>query len=150
MELAEMMRDESCFIELLESRLIIEPQLAFISAQIATEDEIAELANAVKRTEMAYRSNTYTLEIGFEFHRIIARIARNRFLVKYIDSIKDELKLQRGMLLLSHMSGEDLKRELNEHKHVYELISQRQAENAREAMYQHLETALEILRKGYK
>jgi len=149
MELAEMMRDESSFIELLESRLIIEPQLAYIAAQKATQEELGQLSVAVERTEAAYLSNTYSLEIGFEFHRIIAGIAKNRFLMKYIDSIKDELKLQRGMLLLSHMSGEDLQRELNEHRKVFELISTQQAELAREAMHQHLETALRILNKGY-
>jgi len=150
MELAEMMRDESYFIELLESRLIIEPQLAYIAAQKATVEEIKELTDAVKRTEATYFNNTYSLEIGFEFHRIIARIARNRFLIKYIDSIKDELILQRGVLLLSHMGGEDLKRELSEHKLVCELITTRQAAKAREAMHQHLETALKILSKGYR
>ncbi len=148
MELAEMMRDESSFIELLESRLIIEPQLAYIAAQKATQEELGQLSAAVERTEAAYLNNTYSLEIGFEFHRIIAGIAKNRFLMKYIDSIKDELKLQRGMLLLSHMSGEDLQRELNEHRTVFELISNHQAEQAREAMHQHLETALRILNKG--
>lgn len=150
MELAEMMRDESSFVELLESRLIIEPQLAYIAAQKASPEEVEALAQAVKRTEAAYLSNTYSLEIGFEFHRIIAAIANNRFLMKYIDSIKDELKLQRGMLLLSHMSGEDLKRELDEHRNVFELIREHEAEQAREAMHQHLETALNILRKSYR
>ena len=150
MELAEMMRDESCFVELLESRLIIEPQLAHIAARKATPEEMMELTAAVERTENAYRNNTYSLEIGFEFHRIIARIAKNRFLIKYIDSIKDELKLQRGMLVLSHMSGDDLKRELDEHKQVCELINNRQADKAREAMYNHLKTALTILSKGFR
>jgi len=144
-ELGQFLRDDTPLMELLEARLIIEPQLAKIVAERATEADIARLEAAVKRATHAVKTNTYSVQIGLEFHTIVAQIANNRLIMRLFNSIADELRVQRGVLILSHMSKEDLLRELREHGEILACIKRRDGAQAGELLAAHLRTAMRIL-----
>jgi len=148
MELGRAERDESYFLELMQARLMVEPQLAEMAAEKATEEEISELERVVKKTAEAIRSNTYSVQVGFEFHMVIMRIAKNRILERFYDSIADEMKLQRGALIFSHVGQEDLLRELREHEAIYECIKNRDGKGARRLLERHLRKAISIMNKS--
>lgn len=145
MELGHFVRDDTSLTELLEARLIIEPQLVRIAAERATDEDTARLEAAVKRATQAVKTNTYSVQIGLEFHMIVAQIAQNRVLMRLFHSIADELRLQRGILILSHMSKEDLLRELREHEEILACIKRRDGAKAGELLAKHLRTAMRIL-----
>jgi GntR family transcriptional repressor for pyruvate dehydrogenase complex len=145
MEMGQFFRDDTSLTDILEARLIIEPQLVKIAAERATEADIAGLEAAVKRAMQAVKTNTYTVQIGLEFHMMIARIAQNRVLVRLFHSIADELRVQRGVLILSHMSKEDLLRELREHAEILACLKRRDGVRAAELLTVHLQTAMRIL-----
>ncbi len=147
MELGRAERDENYFLELLQARLMIEPHLAEMAAERATESDIAELEQVVNRSVEAIRSNTYSVQVGFEFHMVIMRIAKNRVLERFYDSIADEMKLQRGALIFSHMGQADLFRELREHEAVFECIRKRDGKGARRLMEKHLKKAISLMNK---
>jgi GntR family transcriptional repressor for pyruvate dehydrogenase complex len=144
-ELGQFLRDDTPLTELLEARLIIEPQLARIVAERATEADIARLEAAVKRAMHAVKTNTYSVQIGLEFHTILTQIANNRLIMRLFNSIADELRVQRGVLILSHMSKEDLLRELKEHGEILACIKRRDGAQAGELLETHLRTAMRIL-----
>jgi GntR family transcriptional repressor for pyruvate dehydrogenase complex len=144
-ELGQFLRDDTPLTELLEARLIIEPQLARIVAERATEADIARLEAAVKRAMHAVKTNTYSVQIGLEFHTILTQIANNRLIMRLFNSIADELRVQRGVLILSHMSKEDLLRELREHGEILACIKRRDGAQAGELIETHLRTAMRIL-----
>jgi hypothetical protein len=76
---------------------------------------------------------------------IVAQIAQNRILMRLFHSIADELRVQRGVLILSHMGKEDLLRELREHAEILACIKRRDGERAAELLTVHLKTAMRIL-----
>lgn len=146
LELGKLLNEESFIVELLESRLIIEPQLVYIAAQRASREEIKELEFSVQKSLEAFQNNVYLVDLGFDFHRKVARISKNRFLIKYMESIEEELNYQRGLLGERRATNEELKRELFEHAEISKYIATQKAKEARQAMVSHLENAMRIFR----
>jgi GntR family transcriptional regulator, transcriptional repressor for pyruvate dehydrogenase complex len=144
-EMGQLLRDETSLAELLEARLIIEPQLVKIASERATEEDIARLETAVKRAMQAVRTNTYSVQIGLEFHMLMAQIAGNRVIMRLFSSIADELRVQRRVLILSHMSKEGFLRELREHSAILACIKRRDGGRASELLTAHLTTAMRVL-----
>lgn len=145
MELGQFVRDDTSIAELLEARLIIEPQLVQLAAERATAADVARLEGTVKRAMQAVKANSYSVQIGLEFHMVIAEIAQNRVLMRLFHSIADELRVQRGVLILSHMGKVDLLRELKEHEEILACIKRRDGAKAGELLTAHLRTAMRIL-----
>jgi GntR family transcriptional repressor for pyruvate dehydrogenase complex len=145
MELGQFVRDDTSFTELLEARLIIEPPLVRMVAERASAADIARLETAHKRAFRAVKAGTYTVALGLEFHMALVEIAQNRVLMRLFQSIADELRMQRGVLILSHMSKEDLLRELKEHEEILDRIKRRDGDGAAELLTTHLRTAVRIL-----
>lgn len=148
MELGQFLRDDNSFRELLEVRMMIEPQLVQVVAERATEEEIAELGQTVARTSKAVQENRYSMQVGLSFHMALVRIMKNRILTRIFNSISDELAVQRGILMLSHPDEHDLQRELQEHVDMFECIKNRDGAKARDIMDYHLRTAMQILMKA--
>jgi len=145
MEMGQFFRDETSLSDILEARLIIEPQLVKIAAERATNEDVARLEAAVKRAMQAVKTNTYSVQIGLEFHMLLAQIAGNRVIIRLFSSIADELRVQRSVLMLSHMTKEGFLRELREHGAILACIKRRDGERAAELLAVHLQTAMRIL-----
>jgi GntR family transcriptional repressor for pyruvate dehydrogenase complex len=144
-ELGQFLRDDTSLTELMEARLIIEPQLVKIAAERATGEDIARLEATVKRAMQAVKANTYSVQIGLEFHMLLAQIAGNRLITRLFSSIADELRVQRSVLILSHMNKEGFLRELREHSTILACIKRRDGERAAELLAAHLTTAMRVL-----
>ena len=142
------MRDENSFRELLEVRMMIEPQMVQMVAERATEEELEEIRKTVERTGAAVQQNSYSLQVGLEFHMSLVRIMKNRILTRIFNSISDELTVQRGILMLSHPDEHDWLRELKEHEEIYKCIKNKDGAKARDIMEMHLRTAMQILLKA--
>jgi GntR family transcriptional regulator, transcriptional repressor for pyruvate dehydrogenase complex len=145
MEMGRFLRDDTSLSDLLEARLIIEPQLVKIAAERATEEDIARLEAAVKRAMQAVKTDTYSVQIGLEFHMLLAQIAGNRVIMRLFSSIADELRVQRRVLILSHMNKEGFLAELREHSAILACIKRRDGERAAELIAAHLTTAMRVL-----
>ncbi len=148
MELGQFMRDENSFRELLEVRMMIEPQMVQMVAERATEEELEEIRKTVERTGAAVQQNSYSLQVGLEFHMSLVHIMKNRILTRIFNSISDELTVQRGILMLSHPDEHDWLRELKEHEEIYKCIKNKDGAKARDIMEMHLRTAMQILLKA--
>ena len=144
-ELGQFLRDDTSLTELMEARLIIEPQLVKIAAERATDEDIARLEATVKQAMQAVKANTYSVQIGLEFHMLLAQIAGNRVITRLFSSIADELRVQRSVLILSHMNKEGFLRELREHSAIVACIKRRDGEQAAELLAAHLATAMRVL-----
>lgn len=136
--------DHASYSELMETRIMIEPQMAYLAAERATDKETETLGQLVQKIKDAYISGKSTLELGFEFHHKIAMATKNRIIIKLILSIQRELKAERQTLLGAE-DREQLWREMLEHEAIYQHIRQKQPEQARDLMHQHLEAARQYL-----
>lgn len=145
MEMGQFLRDDTSLSDLMEARLIIEPELVKIVAERATEADIERLEAAVEEASRAVRTNEYSVQMGLEFHMIVAQIAGNRVIMRLFSSIADELRVQRRVLILSHMNREGFLRELGEHGEILACIKRRDGARAAELLAAHLKTAMRVL-----
>ncbi|WP_276318554.1 FadR/GntR family transcriptional regulator [Gudongella oleilytica] len=108
--------------EIFEARIIIEPQLAKLASQRATQEDLDRLKDVVEETEVLSENQIEEFEVLDEqFHSIIANAAYNDVLLKFAQNIN---KL-RGSKLWGNMKYKSLQKEGRitrykvEHKAIY-------------------------------
>lgn len=78
--------------ELMELRLMLEPQMARLAAMRASLEEIAHMRHCVAKSELAEDSETYELWDG-ALHRAIAEAARNTLVLAVFEAANELRKL---------------------------------------------------------
>jgi len=131
--------------ELMETRLMIEPQLVYKVAQKATKTDLKRLKEIVDISETGLRDKQFATDIGMAFHEEIARIADNKLIINFLKSINDQLIAQRGKVIWKHHDPEKLFEQLDEHRIMLDLILNGEAEKASQRMYNHIKESIEIL-----
>ena len=145
LKLMSIIENDSTLIELMEARLIIEPDLIYLATQRVTDEDIEKLEKVIEKGEKALKEKNYSFDIGMEFHMLILEISRNRILGDFMKSITDHLIAQRGKLMLEHLSEYILEVEMGEHKKMLEFIKKGNAEKAREYMRKHITNSMQII-----
>lgn len=141
MELIDTLRKESTYESLMDTRLIIEPELTYRAALTANEEEINNLEKIIENSMQAVEKGEYfTPTVGFSFHMKLAEMSKNAILYKFLESITLELISLRKVIMKNH-NKEDLLKEISEHKKIFAYIKKKQPEEAKKAMYQHLKNA---------
>ncbi|MFQ5913356.1 MAG: FadR/GntR family transcriptional regulator [Nitrospinota bacterium] len=131
--------------EIFEARRLIEPYLAGLAAERATQAEKEELAAIVERHARLVAKGETGAEADVDFHLAIARAARNQVLLRLIDGIHDLLGKSRDS---SFQVGGRPKQSLNGHLKVLEAIQREDSPGARIAMDDHLSRVEEFVRKS--
>ena len=128
---------------LTETRTILETELARLAAMRATaedKDELRELQQKLEaqlsRQKKADDCSNPT-EIGVACHMCIAKIAKNKVLMKLIQSIQGELNEQRGQI--RNRSVEELEISVQEHKELCGAVLANDPERAAEVMRLHIQ-----------
>src|SRR5467141_2515172 len=88
-------RKREMVAELLDVRRILEPALAARAARNATDDEIAELEEILRRQEQKMRRGEPAIEEDSQFHYALALAARNSVLQRVLDVLMDLLRESR-------------------------------------------------------
>ena len=121
--------------QLLEAREIIEPEIANLAAQRATEEDLATLCGLLAETEERIKEGQPVHRLGSGFHRAVTEAAHNEFFTMFMDSALG-LLAERG-LLLEQKPGY-VEWELASHQEIYETIVQRDGNRAKLAMARHI------------
>lgn len=125
--------DDLSHHELLETRMIVEPELAARAAERATVEDLLNLRRAIAGMETS-RTNQERLDADVAFHESIFRASGNRIchlLFKVIHR-----NVMTSMWKLS--ARVSLERPLASHKRIYAAIQQRDANLARREMLEHI------------
>lgn len=123
--------EESTLKELVEARQLLEGQIAYWAAQRATEQQIQ------KMEELLLKDGEHPdVDIHDKFHNVLAEMAGNRFLLRLLESIRNELATQR--LIFKTSPVENLAAFKKENWEIYQAIKERNPEKAKKIMYQHL------------
>ena len=137
--------DGITFQELLETRLIVEPELAARAAQRATEQDLADLERAMKDVEGAMADGAADLvKRDLVFYEIIWRASGNRICERIFASI--HRSVSQGLALTTMLRDSDMP--LNCHRDIFEAIRKRDEDGARRAMREHLQHAERTVRKS--
>ena len=142
MELILLLKDERSFEDLLDTRLLLETRMAELAAEKATEEEIWSLEEIVNQEQQSTENTELSVAFGFDFHKTIARISKNRILYTLLLSITDELRAQREILLVKKARDPGfIDKNHREHEEIFLHIKSRRPQDAAGAMYQHINNA---------
>ena len=134
-------------IDIFSLRKIIEPEVAQLASENATDEEIAELKEILEeqKREVVYDKNP--IRTDSDFHHCLARIARNRVLERLLLALFDLLRQTRERYL---QPEERKRRSLQGHQKIFSAIKRRNPVATRKAMRQHLEDVEDIIFKKRK
>lgn len=122
--------------EPLEVRRLIEPNMARMAAERATEDNIADMEDCLRRQEMRVKAGELIVYEDSEFHYSIAKATKNGIIVKLVEAIHDMLWETREKSIKAKGGS---KRGLEGHYPILEAIKNGDSDGAYEAMKKHLD-----------
>jgi GntR family transcriptional regulator, transcriptional repressor for pyruvate dehydrogenase complex len=135
--------DDLSHHELFETRLIVEPELAARAAERATTEDLAGLRHAIMAMERS-RTNQARLDADVAFHECVFRASGNRICHLLFKVIHRSVLTSMGQL----SRRVSLDRPLSFHKKIYAAIRDRNPQEARSAMQQHITDAQALLAKS--
>jgi len=128
--------------ELFEIRKIIEPQLALLAAERATEEDFSRLEEILDIQAEEVRQGGGAVDIDKEFHYALARATRNKIILRVMDTLMDAISESRDRSL--QVEGRPEK-SLSFHRIVFNALKARDRELAAKTMREHLEDIESIL-----
>jgi GntR family transcriptional repressor for pyruvate dehydrogenase complex len=121
--------------DLVQVRYILEPEIAALAAEMATQQEIKSLEYAVSVMDTALADADVYVEADLEFHLALATATQNKLIPRLIDPIVDLLREQRKGIFLVEGGAQ---RGQFHHKRILDAIKKHDQKAAREAMQEHL------------
>jgi len=125
--------------ELNEVRTLLEPGIAAMAAQKATEADIRTMQQAIAAMDAAMNDADIFVESDLDFHLALARATQNPLITILIDPIGDLLREHRKRIFLVDGGPE---RGQYHHKRILETIRNHDPVAARQAMCAHLEQVI--------
>lgn len=126
-------------MQIIEVRLINEPQAARLAAEHASDADLASLDDVLKRAKhwSSVRNVEKMMLLDREFHLLIARAAKNDVLTELLRSLH-ERSLRFWFISLN--APKQYERVLHEHNAISSAIRQRDADKADAAMRSHIQS----------
>jgi GntR family transcriptional regulator, transcriptional repressor for pyruvate dehydrogenase complex len=139
-----LVRRHELVAELLDVRKMLEPPLAARAALRASEQEVADLEDILRRQRGKLLEGELAIEEDSEFHYAIAQAAKNSVVLKVLDVLMDLLRKTREQSL--QVQGRRRK-SFAGHRRILAAIKRRDAAAAESAMRRHLEEIERIVLK---
>lgn len=127
-----------------EARKIIEPYSAKFAATRRDESHLENMQLILKRFQDAILNNRSSIEEEIQFHNEIARASKNYIFTKMIPIINEGLYEGYKVILHSGKSHESAYKALENHSLIYELIKNKDADGAYNAMHVHIRQSEEF------
>lgn len=126
--------------ELLELRKILEVEAAGLASLRHTGEQLKKMEEALKQMEEDIESGDLGQQADWNFHYTVAEASQNSLLVMLMDSIADTMRrvLRTARLELYRTPGNP-QRLLREHHAIFNAIKEGRDQEARRAMYEHLD-----------
>ena len=127
----------------LELRMVIEPECAYMAALRRSASDLEQMELMLGKLEEANATGAIAHHFDYAFHEAIAAATANQRFVQILKTL--EYDVSHAVNLLRHLvhiqpwkRSEDA---MAEHRRLFELIRQQDAEGARRAMRGHIENA---------
>ena len=134
-------------IDIFALRKIIEPEVAHLASENRTSEELNELKEILKEHEREVADGLNPIQANSDFHRHMARMAKNRVLERLLLALFDLLEKTREKYL---QTEERKEKSLQGHHEILTAIKSGNGPAARQAMRHHLESVEGILFKKRK
>lgn len=131
---------------LLEARLIIEPQIAFYAAQRATEANLEVLEETINRMQRVIKTQKNdNTDLDTEFHTAIAKSSQNDVLHRVVPIINDSIMKGYDETVNNQ---ESFKRAMKSHINIYNAIKDRDPLLAQYEAEKHIRQTLDDVKKS--
>lgn len=132
-------------LDLADVRMMLEPEIAQMAAQNATEEEIAALRELCDRVEDKIRRGDPYIEDDIRFHTFVAECSKNRVIQQLIPIIDTTV------MMFVNVTHKKLTEEtIRTHRQVVEAIAERDLIGARTAMMMHMTYNRDMIKKMQK
>lgn len=121
--------------EMLEARVMIEPDCVKLATERATADELARIDQLLDEHEALHNRNKPVSEYGALFHIRVAKASHNRVAASFMSSILHIMK-ERGRRIDAIPNAR--RKEIDDHRAIFALIKAGQADEASAAMRAHI------------
>lgn len=134
--------------EVMEARLVIEPQIAALAAKRATLEDVQEIQRCLAKARTAKDYTTFELWDS-AFHKALARAAGNTLLLGLFDAV-NSIREKRiwGQLKIASTTPERIAAYNEQHEMCFAAVRDREPQKAERAMRQHLESVKSNLFEG--
>ena len=130
---------EAALQDVFEMRHLMEPHIAALAAQRASEEEVGAMWDILKGQQSVVDSGGTGVESDTAFHFALASATHNGALIKVVSAIEDILQVSRDRSLQEPGRPQ---RSISSHYQILRMVELRDVNGAREAMNHHL-TAVE-------
>jgi GntR family transcriptional repressor for pyruvate dehydrogenase complex len=133
------MTPENGFSNLIQVRLILEPEIAALSAERANKEDITKMRQAVKQMEESLADHNGIDEFlkgDFSFHMAMAESTGNNLILMIIAPVVNLMRDSQRYHLLNVAGGNQ--RSQHNHKKIMEAIENHNPEDARRRMRAHI------------
>lgn len=120
-------------------RKIIEPHVAELAAENATQLEMEELERILRKQEECIGQRETIIETDSAFHNLMVKATKNRVMERLIIALIDLLKKSREQYLFEDENDERAIRSLEGHQLILSAVKKGDGNAARKSMLQHLE-----------
>jgi DNA-binding FadR family transcriptional regulator len=140
-------------LALLELRISLETESAGLAAARRTDEQLAQMRQALDVFYRSLEEGSETVEADFQFHLQIASATGNRYFVEFMSYLGMTV-IPRARINTAQLSRDRqtdyLQRVHREHEDIYDAIARRDTEAARAAMRTHLTNSRERLRRAHE
>lgn len=130
--------------EILDTRYIVEAEACALAAARITDEQLAELRNAIAEMEEEEKRPDASEEADMKFHMLIAEASQNSAIsaiIKWLWELRNQSSLSQSFM--SRLREEGIHPSINEHKKIVDALEMKNPEKARNAMKAHIEGASE-------
>jgi DNA-binding FadR family transcriptional regulator len=138
-------------LDILELRISMETEAAWLAASRRSGTQLTELGAALADMQRAQAAGQASVEADVRFHRLVAEATGNRYFVEMLGQLGTAL-IPRARLdtpgLERERPADYLDRVNGEHRAIYDAIARQDPDAARAAMRTHLSNSRERLRQA--
>ncbi len=129
--------------EIWETRTYLEVDCAGLAAERITNEYLEQLADVIDELKSEVNDSSIYCRADLRFHNIIAQASQNSFMARLIQTFSRYIY---EMMERFFQDSNFLKQSLDEHIKIYESIKERNVQNARASMKEHLFAGLAAYR----
>ena len=145
MRFFEQLRNDSSVIDILEARIIIEPQIAFFACQRCTDEDIEHLQDVI-----GHRIIPPDRLDDYDFHLCVARICGNRTSYEYLHTLLLHLRNGAYGEFTNHVEGMLAQKSFDEHEQILKAFIDKKPKVAAKTMSDHLSDRLKLIKTLYR
>jgi GntR family transcriptional repressor for pyruvate dehydrogenase complex len=145
--LVNVFQDDDYIVDVMETRELVESQIAFLAAESATEEDVIELETLIDRHEKIIEKGEDGVEENIAFHLFLAKITGNRALMELQQLLFNFTR--QTITGLYHVPGRP-EESILQHKNILQSIKEHQPKIAHSLMLEHLRSRYKIPKRAGK